>query len=747
MPVKKLLATSAMLLLTHSVFTVHAQPRQNYQLPNFSASINIDGALDEDIWQSALVIDLAYENRPAEGDAAPVKTQMLLFENSQALHVAFKAYDPDPNNIQAVLRDRDSLWRDDHVGIVIDTFDDERSGYEFYVNPLGIQADLTMDDSNGWDDDDSWDAIWDSAGQITEFGYVVEMVIPFNALRFPERDGRLTWNIAGRRIYPRDVRYHLESFKYDRNLKCNLCQFDQLTGFESVKAGNNFQLTPTLTVSRFDEKPDVPGDWQEGNIEVEPGLDVRWGITQDMVLNATINPDFSQVEADSSQLDVNNTFSLFFPEKRPFFLDGASYFDVAEFNFVHTRNIVEPDYGVKLTGKTDNHSYGVLVANDKHTNFLIPGALGSDIAELTQESDVALARYKVDIGNRHNVGVLMTNRSGDEYRNTLASIDGNYWFSYTDSLRVNVAFADTQNPDSVQNDFELDEEQKDHAYSIRYGRNTRDYNLRASYRNVGEDFRSDLGFVSKVDFERAVLGGRYTWYGEKDNWFHRWGVFGDWDATYDQAGNLLEREYEIHGNLQGQSQFFTNFGVVTRERLFDDQYFDETQFTMYAELTPIAGLELANFIRIGDQVDFANTQLGEAIVLEPRILWDVNQHLKLDIAYNFFELDVDEGRLFTANQMDFRVNYQFDLRSIIKLVVQYTDIDRNVDLYQYDNLDDRPEATERFFSTQLIYSYKINPQTLFFIGYSDGGFQDDSLENLERNQRSVFTKFSYAWQL
>ncbi|NMP30014.1 carbohydrate binding family 9 domain-containing protein [Thalassotalea sp. M1531] len=743
MTLKSILITAV--FFSTAVFA--AEQKNQFQLPHIDVPIKADGAMDESVWSEALMMELKYENRPGEGLPAPVKTEMYLYENGQALHVAFKAFDPNPENIRASLRDRDALWRDDNIGIIIDTFNDERSGYEFFVNPLGAQADMRMDDSNGWDEDDSWDAIWESGGQITDFGYVVEMVIPFSALRFPEHDGPVIWNIAGWRNYPRDVRHQMATYKNDRNLKCSLCQFDQIIGFETVKPSNNFQLTPTLTMSRFDDKPEVPGDWDEGDIEVEPGLDIRWGITQDIVLNATLNPDFSQVEADASQLDVNNTFSLFYPEKRPFFLDGASYFDTTGFNFVHTRNIAEPDVGLKLTGKNNGHSYGVLVANDNNTNFLIPGAQGSDIAELERESELAIARYKMDVGERNSVGVLVTHRTATNYHNTLASIDSNLWLTDADSVRVNFAFADSKNPEFVQEDFEVDDNQQDHAVSLRYDHNTRDYNLRASYRNVGEDFRSDLGFTSKVDYEQAVVGGRYTWYGENDDWLNRWGVFGDWDKTYDQSGKLLEEEYEIHGNLQGKMQFFSNFGVVTRERFYDEQYFDETQFMMFAEFTPIAGLDIMNFFRIGDQIDFANTQLGDVLVLEPRIRWDANQHIKLDVSYNFMELDVDQGRLFTANQVDFRLNYQFNMRSLLKLVIQYTDIDRNADLYQYDDIEDRPESTERYFSTQLIYSYKINPQTLFFIGYSDGGFQDDNLDSLERDQRSIFTKFSYAWQL
>lgn len=718
--------------------------KNTLSLSTQNQTIKVDGVLDEAVWKNATKMELSYENSPAEGTKALVKTEVFLYEDGRNLNVAIKAFDPNPEKIRASLRDRDALWQDDNIALIIDTFNDERSGYEFLVNPLGAQADLRMKDTNGWDEDDSWDAIWNSAGKITNFGYVIEMSIPFNALRFPEKKGKLTWNIAVLRNYPRDVKKQLATYKRDRNIKCNLCQFDQLVGFEKIKVGNNFQLTPTLTVSRADEKAIVPGDWQQGSIKAEPGLDVRWGITQDMVLNATLNPDFSQVEADAGQLDVNNTFSLFFPEKRPFFLDGSSYFDTSSFNLVHTRNIAEPDYGVKLTGKTNDHSYGLMVANDKNTTFLIPTSQGSDLTSLDKKSTVAIARYKMDVGDRNDIGVLVTNREAIDYSNTVASIDGNYWFSQADSLRYQVTRSETDNPAQVQEDFVLNEKQQGNALSLGYKHSTRDYNFRVDYRNIGKDYRADLGFFNQVDYQKLIIGGRRTYYGDSNDVLTQWGYFGDWDKTYDQDGQLLEEEYEFHGNVQGPMQLFSNFGVVTRKRFYDNVYFDENQFKTYIQFTPISGLRLQVFTRFGSQIDFSNTRLGHVFAVVPTVTWDVNQHLRVRFNHDHTLLNVDSKRLFTADQSDVRFSYQFDMRSKLKLVLQYTAIKRDLTLY-----DEPDDLNKNFssFATQLIYSYKINPQTLFFVGYSDGGFQDDDLSRLERDKRTVFTKFSYAWQM
>jgi hypothetical protein len=721
--------------------------RQTYQLVHQDIAITVDGEMNEAAWQQASKVELKYENRPSVGNAAIVKTEAWFYENGERFFIAIKAYDPDPSQIRASFRDRDAIFADDNVGIIIDTFNDERSGYEFFVNPLGAQADMRMTDTNGWNEDSSWDAIWDSAGKITEDGYVVEMSIPFNALRFPQTDGPLTWNIAFWRNYSRDIHRNMSNVMLDRDINCNLCQFDKIVGFDSIKPSQNFQLTPTLTMSRNDSKDDVPGDWQQGDIDTEPGIDVRWGISQDMVMNATFNPDFSQVEADASQLDVNNTFSLFFPEKRPFFLDGASYFDTNNFNLVHTRNIAEPDYGVKLTGKNADHSYGVMVANDTNTSFLVPGNEGSDIATLNEKSQVAIARYKMDVGEHNNVGVLLTHRSANDYHNTVASIDGNYWINEEDSLNYQLVHSDSENPTSLVEDedyadFNIKPEQQGHALSLNYAHKTKDYNLRAGYQDVGKDFRADLGFQNRVNFKKLVLGGSRTWYGDKEDTLTQWGYFGDWDKTYDQDGNMLEQEYEFHGNVQGPKQLFSNFGVIHRTTLYDDKLFNENQFMAYAEFTPIAGLRLGNFVRFGKQIDYANSRLGDVFAIVPNLSWDANEHLRIHVMHDMTRLNVDGGRLFTANLTDARISYQFDMRSILKLVVQYTDIKRDQTLYHDD-----VNSHSRYFSTQLIYSYKINPQSLVYLGYSDGGYQNDELTRLEKDQRSVFAKFSYAWQL
>ncbi|MBV1911228.1 MAG: carbohydrate binding family 9 domain-containing protein, partial [Kangiellaceae bacterium] len=649
--------------------------------------------------------------------------------------------DPNPEEILAFLRDRDRIFQDDFVGVVVDTFNDERKGFEFFVNALGAQGDLTVDDTRNREDS-SWDAVWESLGRVTDDGYVVEMAIPYRALRFPAGLEKQVWGIRFLRIHPRESRAVYADSPTDRAQNCTLCIANKVSGMPNLESGNNLDITPTLThVDAKHRDLDESTDWDDIS-DTEVGVDIRWAMTENWILNATLNPDFSQVEADAGQLDINTTFSLFFPEARPFFLDGAEYFNSSN-RLVHTRNIADPDFGVKITGKVDGSSAGMIVARDTSTSFLLPGSEGSDLAELEGvESDIFIARYQKDVDAKSNVGALVTRRSADGYDNTVTAFDGKYFFTESDSLEVQLMHSDSTNSEYLQEEYDLAAEQSDHALSIRYRHQKENYSLRAAYDDFGEDFRADMGFVGRVNFKRVVLGGNYTWYGDKDSAWTRWGFFGDWDRTEDQDGKLLEEESELHFNLRGPKQFITNFGFVTRDRLYDEQLFKEDNFMMFFEFKPLSNLTVGNFMIIGDQIDYANTQLGERKLFEPFINWQLGKHLNIRVSGTQQALDVPGGELFNANLIDARISYQFNIRSRLSLTLQTTDIERNQALYTEDEVDARSE----YFSKQLIYSYKINPLSLVYLGYSDNEVDNDNLSSLTKTDKAVFVKFSYMWQ-
>jgi hypothetical protein len=314
--------------------------RSPFRIPRASSEVGVDAVLDEPAWDEALRLELPYEVWPADNAEASARTEALLTYDVSKLYVAFRAYDAHPDRIRARLSDRDRAFQDDFVGIVLDTFNDERRAFEFFVNAAGVQMDLVKDDISGREDS-SWDAIWDSAGRVTEDGYVVELSIPYTSLRFQRQDGDQVWGVDLVRIHPRDLRRLYAMNQRDRDVNCYLCQVSKLVGFEGATPGRNLEITPTVTAIRTDVAPDHKVDPSDpssdtrrfsqrgldtGEADYDPGITVKWGMTPNLTLSGTVNPDFSQVEADVGQLNVNQTFALFFPEKRPFFLEGADFF-------------------------------------------------------------------------------------------------------------------------------------------------------------------------------------------------------------------------------------------------------------------------------------------------------------------------------------------------------------------------------------------------------------------------------------
>ena len=710
-------------------------------LPRTTGEIVVDGVIDEAAWSEALRIDVDIETRPGENTPAPVKTTAYLVEDGHSLYIAFDAADPEPHKIRAYLRDRDSAWRDDFVGVVIDTYGDERRAFEFFANPLGVQMDLTNDDVNKREDE-SWDAIWDSAGKIGESGYIVEMEIPLSQLRFPKLDGKQTWGIDVLRFYPRDHRYRLSNNPQDRSRNCYLCQLRKIQGLSGAEPSRDLEVVPTLTALQA-QATDDPGieSLSSGSVDTELGVNVRWGVTPDTTLNLAINPDFSQVEADAAQLDINNQFALFFPEKRPFFLEGADYFRTP-FRAVFTRSVADPSVGAKVTGKRGNHTYGFFAAEDEVTNLIFPGALGSDSESLDQDNTTLVGRYARSFGDASSIGALVTNRSGDAYDNTLAGIDLNWKINDQHRLQVQHLRTSTEYPEAVASDFDqpLGRFDGDGTFVL-YDYDSRDWFAYLRHRHRSDGFRADAGFIPQVDTSTQVVGLGRVWHGDEDNWWSRMQVNGDWDITHDDDGRMLEREVEVQYRINGPMQSALGVGLLNRDRLYDDVLFEENKLWILAEFQPRGGLLLGTWSQFGDQVDFSNTRLGDQRYIEFWARWNINRSWLLRYDATFVTLDTKEGpNVFDAAVHDLRLTWHFGVRSFVRVTTQWQDIERNPDVY-IDSVD----ARERDVGRQLLYSYKINPQTVFFLGYSDALFDDDSLSGLETTDRTWFMKIGYAW--
>jgi hypothetical protein len=711
------------------------------RVPHTAAAVEIDGVLDDAIWREALVIELDVETNPRENEPAAVETFAYVIEDGARLLVAFDARDPAPDKIRAYLRDRDSAYNDDFVGIVLDTFNDQRRAFEFFVNPFGVQMDLTMDDVNGGEDD-SWDAIWESAGAINDLGYAVEIAIPFSQLRFQRTNGLQTWGIDVLRIHPRENRVLITASPRERGRNCYLCQIGKIEGFANAEPGRGLEVVPSLTASRTDTHDAALARLVDGDTDSEIGVNVRWGITPDLVANLALNPDFSQVEADVAQLDVNNQFALFFPETRPFFLEGADFF-ATPINAVFTRTVADPDVGAKLTGTIGGNTFGLFAAEDTVTNLLFPGALGSSSDALDTSNRTLVGRYRRDFGENSTVGALLTSRSGDDYRNSVAGFDGRYRMNDSHSFRFQYLRSDTEYPDDVA----IESQQPPDAFGgdalqLNYDYGTREWFAFANYQTFDPEFRADSGFVSQVDFENRSAGFGRVWHGDGARWWNRLQIGANAASTHDSSGQLLSRDREVNFSFQGPLQLFAQTGVEKRQQFWNGSVYDARNVFLFSQIRPISGLNLTLYARAGEQVDFVNSRLGDELRLEPGLEWNVNRHLLMRLQHTAVELDDESGRrIFAADVSDLRLTWQFNVRSFLRMTLQQQLVERNLLLF----IDADTDAESKARGAQLLYSYQLNPQTVVFAGYSDNHRQDDELASLIKTDRTFFLKFSYAW--
>jgi hypothetical protein len=731
------------------------------EIPFEKNTIIIDGELDDHLWSNALLIELDIVNSPWDNLPSPVKTTAKLIENGQFLYIAFIAHDPDPTKIQGFLTDRDKTWLQDTVGIKLDTHNNRRLNYSFFVNPYGVQNDATYNEITG-QNNTSWDGLWYAFGKKTEQGYQVEMAIPYNILNFKADGQKKKWAIELVRIYPRDTSLRISHVPLERDNPCWLCQYPEVIGFESAEINQNLRLTPTLTASKnqtrdiYVNNNDPNGDWAAEN-DIEAGLDLRWSINASNLLNATLNPDFSTVESDSGQLSVNTNFSLLYEEKRAFFLDNSDYFS-SDFDLVYTRNIADPDYGAKLTGRINKHSYGAFITNDTETNILLPGNLGSSLMTLAQESHAGALRYRYDYNNDLTIGSLATLRTADNYHNYVVGLDARYRISESSAIKVQVLNSETLYPKIVTHSSKPNNDSfSDQAFKLNFNHNSEYWQVDLDHQSIGFEFRADLGFMPKADIKTDKIFIKRSIYSTQGSQWQEASIAGEWEIIHNIHNELIERALTTRFSIDGPMQSYYELNLVHSEKVgirYDDtnadidgntSSFNEDQIELYASIKPDSRTSLSLELTVGDQVDYVNDRLGNLIQLEGNVAIFITDHLELDFYQTYSKLDAKNSygsnrNVYIANISELRLSYKFTIQSYLKLSLVYSDVDKNPDNNDFIN-----STQSKDLASQLIYAYKLNPQTVFFLGYSDNSFQDDDLTKLTRAEKTFFTKISYAW--
>ncbi len=418
----------------HAPSTLPPEKASPARIPRFKTRPVIDGHLDDEVWKYATVLKDFYQVQPGDNISPSHPTEVMLGYDDQFLYVAFRAHD-DPGKVRATIAQRDRISDDDTVGIILDTFNDQRKAYQLFFNPLGVQADAVFTEGQGTDS--SVDIVMESKGTMTTDGYVVEVAIPFKSLRYEAGEGKL-WGVHFQR-HIKHLNDEVDSWMpISRDVPGYLNQEGHLTGLEGISTGRTLEIIPTLTISERGQRvsagnaaaPDAT-PFVNQSPKFKPGLTMKYGIRPNVIASLTLNPDFADVEADQTVITANQRFPIFFEEKRPFFLEGIDIFRTP-LQAVHTRAIVSPDVAAKLTGKVGRNTFGFLFASDAAPgNFSEaerndPKKSAKVARFFDKNATIAVLRLKHDIGRQSSLGMIATSYNFIEKHNQLAGIDGRF---------------------------------------------------------------------------------------------------------------------------------------------------------------------------------------------------------------------------------------------------------------------------------------------------------------------------------
>jgi hypothetical protein len=660
-------------------------------------------------------------------------TEAYVSYDGTRIYAAFICRQPMAT-LRARMQKREDIHADDLVGLYLDTFYDRQRAYLFYASPLGVQADGVMTENNG--EDFSFDTEWSSHGEITPDGYVVLISVPFKSLRFPATaDGQQRWGFG----LVRSIRSANETDFWPGNTKrVNgfIAQFATATGVSNVSPGRNLQLTPygTFTGARFRDA--ASGGFTRKD-EGRAGLDFKLVPRDAMALDFTVNPDFSQVESDEPQVTVNQRFEVFFPEKRPFFLENADFFD-SMFTLFFSRRIRDPQFGARMTGKVGQWATGALLMDDRAPGRLVPPT--SSLFEHRSVNVVGSARR--DFANQSNVGFFGTSRTFGDAANQVGSTSAH--------VRLNQNwFVDAQVVASRDRDV-AGASRNGAATFFGLIRNGRSLNYSAAYNGVSPGFRTSLGFVPRTDMQDVTSFFSYRWY-PKTGIIQNLGPNSYIEAIWDYDGRLQDTivRYPFFIQFKGRTSAFVRHSEISET--VGGTTLDQREEVAQVETSFLRWLDVTVSWAEGTKPNYFPAN-GQAPFLADFNEWNVGVTLKpisrLGISQTFIQSRLD-GRagtvatgapIFDNRLWRSRVNYQFSREWSLRAILDYSTLDQDarfVDL-----------GTARRFSADVLLTWLLHPGTALYLGYTDGYDTPTSgslgrTDRLRSTGRQVFLKSSW----
>ncbi len=735
------------LVAPSSLWAADPKPGPPLTIRKAPGPITVDGDLSDAGWQGADSITTWFETRVGDNVEPQAGNLAYLTYDDRFFYAGFVFDDPKgPSAIRAPLGDHDAVSSaTDYGGVIVDSRNDGKSAQMFLANSRGVQYDALTNDATG--ETDAPDFFWDAVGKITPTGWNLEIRIPFSSLRYGNQPDQ-TWGILLYRNYPRDRRYQFFSARLPRDVNCFICNSSKLTGLSSLPRGSHLVVAPVATAGQTSSpEAGLGSSLKSEDVDAEAGVDVKWSPTANTAIDATVNPDFSQVESDAAQIVANERFALFFAEKRPFFLEGADLLSTP-FQAVYTRTVTAPRAGVRATGRLGANSYTAFYAQDRGDGLVIlPGPEGSDAALQDFVSDVGVVRVRRDMGQSF-VSLLATTREiHGGGSNRLIGPDFQWRPKPNENITGQFLWTETETPDRTDLTSQWDGRHLSGGAGLIYwshGSPREDFFVQLM--DIGDDFRADNGFIPQVGYREAYGEAGYT-IRPKDKFLNRIRLFTVNWVDIDHDDNVLYHRASVGSGFDGGLNSFTRV-ELNRDRIrVGTETFTRFRPRFYVESVPG---RILNFVSldalVGDEIDFANARKGSGVSLIGSLSVRPNDHLELrgDASRRWLEVDdpaLGSGRLFPAQVERLRATWSFNSRSFLRIIGQYVETRLDTTLYTFAV----PEK-DAGLSGSALFAYKLNWQTVFYAGYGDERTFAGTTGDLEPSLRQWFTKISYAWQ-
>ena len=691
----------------------------------------IDGSLDDEAWTSApLPTGKWVSYNPLYGDSIPQETTVWVGYDATALYFAFRCDDPEPARIKTSITRRDNIWSDDWVGLSLDALGTGQTSYHLMVNPSGIQLDMINTIAGFEDTSPDW--IWQSAGRVTDRGYSVEIRLPLQTIRFnggaDVQMGILFW----RRVSRLGVSVAwpgLEPGKWVFEKHARLA-------FAGLEPRPTREVIPSATFSRNQERR-TPSAWFASDNQGDTGLSAKWGLTSTITLDATVNPDFSQVESDAFQVEINQRYPVFFSEKRPFFMEGAGIFNLAGnaqgdssmLYAVHTRRIVDPLFGAKLTGSAGRVTFGSLTAVDQ-----APGRTIDEADPLSGREELfQVARAQVSLKRGSYAGVMTTLTKLAGRTNMTAAADLSLRFKGANSVNGFVIASTT--------DGNREDAGRGLATQVNYGFSTRRISTQAQLEHYDRGFVMDTAFLNRVGFTAGWGYVDYSFFPPKNRFafIRRISPF-----VFVQGGRDRVERGDEYISVAGLRASFTRQGFFRADRVVGQEAwrgseFEKDSWRLSGQVQVLRWLRPYANLTWGSSLyyDEADPFVGESRSARAGATFQPGGRFSEDVEFthNVFDRPATSQRVYTVNVVNTRTTYQFSKEFAVRAIVQY-------------------ESQRNRVLTDFLGSYDLRPGTVVYAGYGSlyekRAYQDfdwvHGRGTYLTTRRGLFLKASYLYR-